>query len=58
MLPGCRILLDSYRRNFEAARLEAEQSSLPNVRNRAARAAESWKAMAERLEQVEANKRP
>jgi len=41
-------LLESYRRNFEAARLEAERSALPNVRDRAARAAEAWKAMADR----------
>ena len=51
------LLLDSYRRNFEAARLEAQQSVLPNVRNRAARAAEAWKDMAERLAWVEAHKR-
>jgi hypothetical protein len=50
-------LLDSYRRNFEAARLEADRSVLPNVRERASRAAETWKAMAERLEWVEAHKR-
>jgi hypothetical protein len=50
-------LLDSYRRNFEAATLQAEQATLPNVRDRAARAAESWKVMAERLERVEAQKR-
>ena len=50
--------LDSCRKNFEAARLEAEQASLPNVRDRAARAAEAWKAMAERLEQSEAQRRP
>jgi hypothetical protein len=50
-------LLDSYRRNFEAARLEAEQSALPKVRERATRAAQTWKAMAERLERTEAQKR-
>jgi hypothetical protein len=50
-------LLDSYRRNFEAARMEAEQSPLLQVRDRAARAAEAWKVMAERLEWVEAQKR-
>jgi hypothetical protein len=51
-------LLDSYRRNFEAVLLEAEQSALPNVRNRAARAAATWKAMADHLERVESQKRP
>ena len=51
-------LLDSYLRNLEAARLEAERSALPNVRDRATRAAEAWKAMADRLERLEANKRP
>jgi hypothetical protein len=51
------ILLDSYHRNFEAARSEAEKSALPNVRERAFRAAETWRAMAERLERVEAQKR-
>ncbi len=51
-------LLDLYRRNAEAARLEAERSMLPNVRERAAKAAETWSAMAERLDHVEAHKRP
>jgi hypothetical protein len=49
--------LDSYRRNFESAGLKAEQSTLPNVRERAARAAETWRVMAERLEVIDAHKR-
>jgi hypothetical protein len=51
------LLLDTYRKNFEAARREAEQAALPNVRERAARAAAAWKVMTERLEWVEAHKR-
>jgi hypothetical protein len=50
--------LDSCRRNFEAARLEAEQASLPNLRLRAERAAEAWRVLAERLERAEAQRRP
>ena len=51
-------LLDSHRRNFEKARLEAQQAILPNLREQAARAAETWKAMAERLAFVEFHRRP
>jgi hypothetical protein len=51
-------LLDSHKRNFETARREAEQSNLPEVRNRAIRAAEKWQSMAERLEWIESHKRP
>ena len=47
------ILLDSYRRNAEAARIEAERATLPNVRARAAEAAARWSEMADRLEWVE-----
>lgn len=47
------ILLDSYRKNLAAARSEAERSILPNVRQRAALAAERWSEMADRLEWVE-----
>ncbi len=46
-------LLDSYRKNAEAARLEAERSTLPNVRARAIEVAAKWKAMADELEWVE-----
>ena len=38
--------------------MEAENSSLPRVRERAARAAATWEAMADRLERVEAMTRP
>ena len=46
-------ILDSYRRNAQAARIEAERASLPNVRARAAEAAARWSEMADRLEWVE-----
>ena len=52
------MLLDSLRKNAEAAQLEAENSALPKVRERAARAAATWEAMADRLQRVEAMKRP
>ncbi|GAC1585555.1 MAG: hypothetical protein NVS3B5_19960 [Sphingomicrobium sp.] len=47
------LLLDSYRRNAETCRIEAECSPLPNVRARAREAAVRWLEMAERLEWVE-----
>ncbi|GAC1575505.1 MAG: hypothetical protein NVS3B5_06560 [Sphingomicrobium sp.] len=47
------LLLDSYRRNAEEARTEAERSSLPNVRARAVEAAARWSELADRLERVE-----
>lgn len=50
-------LLDSYRKNAEAAEVEAQTSSLPNVAERAARVAEKWTELAQALERVEANKR-
>ena len=50
-------LLDSYRRNAEASRLEAERSTLPNVRARAVDAATIWSELAERLEWVETQSR-
>ena len=50
-------LLDSYRRNAEAARTEAERANLANVRKRAADAAEIWLALADRLERVEQRQR-
>ena len=50
-------LLDSYRRNAEAARTEAERANLANVRKRAADAAEIWHALADRLERVEQRQR-
>ena len=46
-------LLESYRRNAEAARIEAERATLPNVRARAAQAVELWSDMADKLEWVE-----
>lgn len=46
-------LLDSYRRNAQAARSEAEKSPLPNIRARASLAADTWTEMADRLEWVE-----
>ena len=47
------LLLDSYRKNAETARVEAERSNLPNVRARAIEVAARWTAMAEELEWVE-----
>jgi len=47
------LLLDSYRRNAEAARLDAERATLPNVRARALDAAARWTEMADQLEWVE-----
>ena len=52
------LLLESLLKNAEAAQLEAGTSDLPKVRERAARAAATWEAMAERLQRVEAMKRP
>lgn len=49
--------LDSYRKNAEAARLEAETTVLPNVRARAVEAAAKWTEMADRLERVEEQSR-
>ena len=46
------LLLDSYRKNAETARIEAEQSSLPNVRARAAEVANRWNEMAAGPRQV------
>ena len=46
-------LLDSYRRNAAAARLEAECATLPNVRTRAVEAAVIWSDLADRLQWVE-----
>ena len=46
-------LLDSYRRNAEAARIQAEQATLPNVKTQAAEAASRWLEMADRLQWVE-----
>lgn len=50
-------LLDSYRANADAARAEASSSTLPNVRERAARAAARWEDMAKILERAEAARR-
>ena len=50
-------LLDSYRRNAESARLEAERTTLPNVRERAAKAEATWTDLANRLQKVEDNQR-
>ena len=51
------LLLDSIRRNAEAAQAEATSSPLPNVRDRAARAAAVWETMIERHEAMEARQR-
>jgi hypothetical protein len=51
------LLLDSYRKYAAVACIEAEQSTLPNVRERAALAAEGWSEMADRLDWVEAQGR-
>ena len=50
-------LLDSYRKNAQAAQGEAERATLPNVRDRATEAAAVWSGLAERLEWVEAQQR-
>lgn len=42
-------LLESYRRNAEAARLAAEHATLPNIRQRAETDAEAWRKLADRL---------
>jgi hypothetical protein len=47
------LLLDSYRKNAEAARLEAERTSLPNVKARAIDVAARWAEMADQLAWVE-----
>jgi hypothetical protein len=47
------LLLDLYRKNAEAARLEAERSNLPNVRSRAIDVAARWTEMADQLERAE-----
>ena len=47
------ILLETYRKNAAAAELEAQRSTLPNVRARAVEAASRWTEMADRLEWVE-----
>ncbi len=51
--PPMSLLLDSYRKNAEAARLEAERSALPNVRARAVKVAARWTEMADQLAWVE-----
>ena len=51
-------LLETYRRNAAQAQRDAEQTDLPNVRERAIRAAETWTGLAERLAQVETYRRP
>ena len=51
-------LLDSYRKNAEAARAQADATNLPNARERAVRSAKRWEEMADNLERVEAMKRP
>ena len=56
-LAGMQSLLDSFRRNAEAAQAEAASSLLPNVRDRAARAAAVWETMIERHEAMEERQR-
>ena len=51
------LLLDNYRKNAEAARVEAERATLPNVRARAAAVAARWTEMAQVLQGVEAKGR-
>jgi hypothetical protein len=51
-------LLETYRSNATAARLEARRAELPNVRQRASEAAEVWDRLAERLGSVETHRRP
>ena len=46
-------LLESYRKNAEPARLEAERFTLPNVRARAIDVAARWTDMADQLAWVE-----
>ena len=47
------LLLKTYRKNAAAANLEAQRSTLPNVRARAVEAAARWSEMADKLEWVE-----
>lgn len=51
---GMSLLLNSDRRNGEAARIAAELATLPNVRRRAGTDAEAWSQMADRLARFEA----
>lgn len=51
------LLLDTYRRNAEAARVEALRTTLPNVRDRFTGATDVWDALAERLARVESQSR-
>jgi hypothetical protein len=46
-------LLETYRSNAVAARLEAKHTTLPNVRQRAIEAAEVWERLADRLAKTE-----
>ena len=50
-------LLDSYRKHAEDAHAEAVASTLPQVRDRAARAAARWDEMVARQERIEAMQR-
>ena len=51
-------LLESHRKNAEAAHAEAAASPFPNVRERAARSAKVWEAMIDAYERTEAMRRP
>ena len=51
------LLLDSFRKNAAAAHAEASSAALPQVRDRAARAAARWDEMAARQERMEAMQR-
>ena len=51
------LLLDSFRKNAKAAQAEASDSTLPQVRDRAARAAARWQEMVDRQERIEAMQR-
>lgn len=50
-------LLETYRSNATAARLEAESTNLPKVRQRSIEAAEVWERLAERLASAQARQR-
>jgi hypothetical protein len=52
------LLLDLYFKNAERARMEAQRAVLTNVRERAARAAETWLRMAQRLDRLKLSDGP
>jgi hypothetical protein len=50
-------LLETYRSNAAAARLEAESTNLPKVRQRSIEAAVVWERLAERLASAQSRQR-